>query len=124
MTHSGADIERLFEAERSRIADRTLLQRTAEWRVGPYPVERAWNYGAPGESYVCWTVIEHPRVNIGIAYCDAGFGPEHPWGLVFLGGPHMSIGMDTGWFARLEDAMEDLAGWDGEETASACEEQA
>jgi len=73
--------------------------------VHPTNMIRAWDYGAPDEAYPCWSVLEHPRSNTGIAYCEQGFGPSHPWGLVFLAGSeHMSIGMDTGWFPRFLDA--------------------
>jgi hypothetical protein len=82
-------------------------------RVEPYPVERDWDYGAPGERYLCWTVLEHRSSNTGVAYCDAGFGPAHPWGLVFLSGPHTNIGMDSGWFATLEGAVRESMAWDG-----------
>ena len=78
----------------------------------PYPVERDWDYGNSGERFVCWTVLEHPDSNTGIAYCAQGFGPKHPWGLVFLSGPYMSIGMDSGWYASLEDAMRESMAWD------------
>lgn len=99
--------------ELSSIRDPAVLAIVQQLRVEPYPVEREWDYGAPGERYVCWTVWEHQPSNTGIAYCDAGFGPAHPWGLVVLSGPSMSIGMDSGWFARLEDAVRESMAWDG-----------
>ncbi len=34
--------------------------------------------------------------NTGIAYCEFGFGPRNPWGLVFLS--RGSIGMDSAWY--------------------------
>jgi hypothetical protein len=55
------------------------------------------HYGPPGQKYTCWTVLEHRPSNTGIAYCEEGFGPSFPWGLIFLSGPHMNIGMDAGW---------------------------
>jgi len=58
------------------------------------------------------TVIEHRESNTGIAFCNQGFGPAYPWGLVFLSGEHMSIGMDSGWFISLEQAMRDSMAWD------------
>src|SRR3546814_4621244 len=39
-----------------------------------------------------------------IVYCESGFGPERPWGLVHLGGQHMSMGDDSGWFPIFLDA--------------------
>src|SRR5262249_28688381 len=42
--------------------------------------------------------------NTGIAYCESGFGPGAPWGLVGLGEPNMSIGMDSNWYTTLLEA--------------------
>jgi hypothetical protein len=107
------DISVLVEKELHRIVDPRLVQRIRELLVTPYPVERLWDYGAPDEQFTCWTVIEHAPSNTGIAYCAHGFGPHSPWGLVSLSGPHMSIGMDAGWFASLEGAMRNSRAWDG-----------
>lgn len=71
----------------------------------PYAVERRFDYGAPDQQFICWTVLEHPASNTGIAFSGQGFGPSYPWGLVFLSGPHMNIGMDCGWFVSLEEAF-------------------
>ena len=65
------------------------------------PALRDWDYGEEDEQYPCWSVLEHPPSATGIAWCDAGFGPERPWGLVNLphdGIPPGSMGMDSGWF--------------------------
>lgn len=79
----------------------------------PYTVERGWDYGKISERFICWTVLEHPPSNTAIAYCEQGFGPSNPWGLVFLTGEQMGIGMDSGWFSTLESAMRDSMAWDG-----------
>jgi hypothetical protein len=39
-----------------------------------------------------------------IAYCEYGFGPHSPWGLV-SSGKHQSMGMDSGWFKTFLDAF-------------------
>jgi hypothetical protein len=106
------DISDLVEQEILRISDANLVLRVREIQVVPYPVARAWDYGAVGEQYTCWTVLEHPASNTGIAFCSEGFGPSYPWGLVHLSGPHMNIGMDSGWFISLEEAMRDSMAWD------------
>ena len=56
--------------------------------------------------------------NTGIAYCEFGFGPASPWGLVFLSGAsQMSIGMDSGWYGSFMEvyfeskAATDLSVW-------------
>ena len=103
----------LVTEELTRIPDPALLAKVRELLVSPYPVERDWDYGGAGERFTCWTVLEHAASNTGIAYCAQGFGPSCPWGLVFLSGEHMGIGMDSGWYSRLEDAMRESMAWDG-----------
>lgn len=100
--------------ELDRINDPVVLDRIRGLLVTPYPVERNWDYGQVGERFTCWTVLEHPPSNTAIAYCEQGFGPSDPWGLVFLSGEHMGIGMDSGWFSTLESAMRDSMAWNGE----------
>src|SRR5260370_40435213 len=63
--------------------------------------------------FVDWTVLQHHPSNTGIAYCLQGFGPSYPWGLVSLSGSHMNIGVDSCWFASLEDALRNSMAWDG-----------
>ena len=107
-----ADVTELVNGQLTQIRDQELLARIRELLVPPYPVVRAWDYGDPGEAYTCWTVLEHPGSNTGVGYCPQGFGPRHPWGLVSLTGPHMSLGMDSGWFKSLEEAVRDSMAWD------------
>ena len=78
--------------------------------VEPEPVLRNWDYGKPGEQYLCWTVLDDSNSNTGIVYCKDGFGPRDPWGLVWLRSEdvtHMSMGMDSGWFSTFLDAFFD-----------------
>lgn len=105
-------VQALVDEQLIRISDQMILSRIRELLVPPYPIDRPWDYGLPGESHTCWTVLEHAPSNTGIAYCAQGFGPSFPWGLVFLAGPYMNIGMDAGWFASLEEAMRDCKAWD------------
>jgi hypothetical protein len=104
-------IANLVEKELARIADRVLVTAIQSLLVTPYPVERDWDYGLPGQNYKCWTVLEHRASNTGIAYCESGFGPSYPWGVVWLSGEYMSMGPDSGWYATLEDAMRESRAW-------------
>ena len=106
------EISDLVEQGIASISDTRLADKIRELLVAPYVVERPWDYGAPDERFPCWTVLEHAPANTGIAFCPEGFGPSCPWGLVFLSGTHMSIGMDSGWFVSLEQAMRDSRAWD------------
>jgi hypothetical protein len=112
----------LVDAELAKIHDRDLVGRIRKLLVTPYPVSRKWDYGAPGQTYVCWTVLEHPRSNTGLAYCESGFGPIHPWGLVSLSGPYMSMGMDSGWYANFEDAVGESMFFDDREDSDRTDE--
>jgi hypothetical protein len=42
-----------------------------------------------------------------VAYCEYGFGPDCPWGLVSSRGEaeYQSMGMDSGWFKTFLDAF-------------------
>jgi len=107
-------VTELIERELQAIRDPAIRDLVGRLRVDPYPVERNWDYGAADQTYTCWTVLEHRPSNTGVAYCDAGFGPTCPWGIVFLAGPHMNIGMDSGWFSSLECAVRESMAWEGE----------
>jgi hypothetical protein len=107
------EVSSLVGEELTRMTDTALLARIRELLVVPYPFNRSWDYGRGGEEFTCWTVLEHPPSNSGIAYCPQGFGPSDPWGLIFLSGEHMGIGMDSAWFSTLESAMRESKAWDG-----------
>lgn len=113
MRHKADSISQLVEEELSRITDPVLVQRIRERLVSPYAMDREWDYGSPGQCFTCWTVLEHHPSNTGVAFCAEGFGPSYPWGLVSLSGPDMSIGMDSGWFLSLEDAVRNSMAWEG-----------
>ena len=101
------EVSALVNREVAMTSDERLAEQIQWLLVDPYVVDRDWDYGKPGEQFPCWTVLEHYPSNTGIAYCESGFGPKCPWGLVSLSGPHMSIGMDSGWFSSLESAFKD-----------------
>jgi hypothetical protein len=113
MSDQADSISQLVEEQLLRIADPVLVKKIRELLVTPYPVDREWDYGSPGQHFTCWPVPEHRPSNTGIAFCAEGFGPSDPWGLVFLTGPYMGIGMDCGWFTSLENAVRDSIAWDG-----------
>jgi hypothetical protein len=95
-------ITSLVRDQLALIEDKKIAKRIGELLVSPYPSERGWDYGRPDEKFVCWMVLEHRESNTGIAFCSQGFGPKNPWGLLFIEGPYMSMGMDSGWYSTLE----------------------
>lgn len=115
MPADAKSIKALIATELAAVRDSRVAPFIRRFLVEPQAVMRAWDYGAPDEAYLCWTVLEEPH-GIGIAYCERGFGPAHPWGLVFLRGEHQSIGPDSSWFrffldAAYDSVMSDLPIW-------------
>ena len=100
-----AEIERLVRAELNQISDSHIRDLISALLIGPRREDRPWDYGPEGVTHPCWIVLEHPPSNTGIAFCDEGFGPRCPWGLLWLRGDALSMGMDSGWFTTLEDAF-------------------
>lgn len=99
------EITALVASELAAIADPLVREGLAAALVMPWKRQLEWDYGAPDEAYPGWIVAEDHETDTGIAWCDQGFGPKNPWGLVFLS--HASMGMDSGWFAWLEEAFAD-----------------
>jgi hypothetical protein len=100
----------LIARELGHLSDERVKEHIRHLLVEPEAVMRDWDYGNPGEQYLCWTVLNDSDSNTGIVYCESGFGPRNPWGLVWLGSEdakHMSMGMDSGWFPTFLDAFFD-----------------
>ena len=95
------------EAELTNVSDARVIAHIRALLVEPSVVMRRWDYGKDGEEFPCWTVLSDPTCNNGIAFCESGFGPRAPWGLVFLKGDEAatSIGMDCGWFESFLEAF-------------------
>jgi hypothetical protein len=108
-------VDALVDAQLAAITDPAVLPFVARLRVAPRQEVRTWDYGEPHE-YPCWIVVEHRPSNTAIAYCAQGFGPRAPWGLLFLTG-RRSMGMDSGWFSSLEEAMRDSFAMEDLQTA-------
>jgi hypothetical protein len=108
------DIEGLIQAEITRISQPELRSRINSLLVPVRCELREWDYGEPGQTHPCWIVAEHSESNTAFAYCEFGFGPRYPWGLLSAHGQHMSMGMDSGWFTSLEEAFRGSFAWEGE----------
>ena len=111
---TGAEVTNIVERELRAITQPELLALVHQLLVSPKLEQRVWDYGAENQRFPCWLVLEHRPSNTGIAYCAHGFGPSDPWGLLFLSGENMSMGMDSGWFASLEDALRNCVAWNGQ----------
>lgn len=76
--------------------------------IEPVPFLAGWDYGLPGQQYTCWNVFHHEQTGTDIAFCNEGFGPRCPWGLMDLhaqpeNGPRM--GMDSGWLPNFMECF-------------------
>ena len=100
-----------METELDLIRDTRVLNHIRGQQIEPEAATAAWDYGTPGQAYPCW-IVAHTSSNTGIAYCEYGFGPTRPWGLIFLRevSGTVGIGMDCGWFPTFFEAWCDSFG--------------
>jgi hypothetical protein len=96
----------LIEAELARVYDARVVSHIRAMLREPHAIMRSWDYGPPGQQYLCWMVLNDTITGAEVGYCEDGFGPECPWGLV-SSGEDKSMGMDSGWFPDFIDAYFD-----------------
>ncbi|MBV9569655.1 MAG: hypothetical protein JO056_00235 [Alphaproteobacteria bacterium] len=107
MTVDAKSLNAKVDQELEQLSDNRVVSHILALRSEPAITIRRWDYGREDEQYPCWTVLRHPASNTGIAYCERGFGPRSPWGLIILDGDEgdMSIGMDCSWYKRFLHAF-------------------
>lgn len=72
----------------------------------PRPLLLGWDYGAAGEAFEGILVLHHLKSGTAIAYCQQGFGPALPWGLISTRhSPPHSMGTSDGWYPRFLDGF-------------------
>jgi hypothetical protein len=108
MTVTASTIQALVEIELSSLHDDRMASRIRSLLVAPQIKLLEWDYGEPGQTYPCWSVLDHKERNVGIVYSEFGFGPERPWGLVWLSGAHTGFGMDSAWFDSFMDTFREI----------------
>lgn len=111
MALTAAQVSTLVETELARISDPKTAALIRALLVAPRCELRPWNYGAPGAEYPCWIVAEHSPSGTAFAYCEEGFGPSSPWGMLAISGEHLSMGMDCGWYESLENVVRESFAW-------------
>ena len=111
MSISPEQLKKFIEAELNAVSDERVLNHIRTLLVEPEATMREWDYGDAGTKYKCWSVLNEEDGKGGIAYFENGFGPENPWGLVWLphSGKSLSMGMNSGWFSSFLDAYFDAA---------------
>jgi hypothetical protein len=95
----------LIHDELATLPDARVVAHVMKMLVEPRAVLRSWDYG--GQHYPCWIVLDDPAHSFSaIGFCEYGFGPKCPWGLISSGETpnDMSMGMDSGWFPSFLDA--------------------
>ena len=110
------DVSRVSEIvslEIGAIFQRDLIDAIVPYLTRPRLEQREWNYTKESISHPCWVVLEHHRSNTCIAYCEHGFGPGYPWGLLSISGQDTTMGMDDRWYSNLEDCVRGSPNWDG-----------
>jgi len=93
------EIRKLVNAELAKVIDPSRRAAIQAILVLPQILHLEWNYGNQGERFECWLVglsIRGER----LVYCDAGFGPTYPWGV--LDADDQSLGRDDQWHLGLE----------------------
>jgi hypothetical protein len=113
MPVSADTVRELVKSELAGITQVELADTIRPLLVDPRCELRPWNYSEPEGAFPCWVVLEHTGSGTCVVYCEEGFGPSYPWGLLFLSEPHMDMGMDAQWFLSLEDAARGSPAWDG-----------
>lgn len=108
---TASEVQTSVEAELARISEPSTVALIRSLLVQPRCEQRPWDYGEPGQTYPCWIVAEHPASNTAFAYCEHGFGPRCPWGLLACSGEFLNMGMDSSWFSSLEDCVRDSFAW-------------
>jgi hypothetical protein len=100
----------LLDAEIAAISDPVLRRQVQAARIVPIPLRCVWEYGEWADksnvTYDCWKVLAPPG-RVGIVFCDEGFGPRCPWGLIWQDEDNPSMGSDSGWFSTLAEAAAD-----------------
>jgi len=98
-------LKKLIDDELKNVGDARVVDHVRNFLVEPKTSLRDWDYGTPDEKYLCWIVLVGGS-DTAIAYCEDGFGPRCPWGLVSASGGNRrnSMGMDSGWFPTFMDA--------------------
>jgi hypothetical protein len=102
MTIDAQFLKTSIDNELTTLSDARVVDQIKKLLVEPRAVLRSWDYGEPGQQYPCWIVFDDPACPYSaIGFCEYGFGPTMPWGLISSGDAvsDMSMGMDSEWFS-------------------------
>jgi hypothetical protein len=111
MELAAEQVSKIIETELAKIKNPQVLEVIRKVSVPLRCEVRPWDYGEPDTKYPCWIFAEHQTSNTAFAYCDKGFGPRCPWGLLWISGEYLNMGMDSSWFSLLENLVQDSRAW-------------
>lgn len=107
------DISDMINAEMSQLLDQGITEKIRTMLVFPEEIQCAWQYKEwqhdTNNLFPCWKVLV-TEDNACIVYCEYGFGPRYPWGLISIESSPPSMGDDSSWHASFVDAVADLIG--------------
>jgi hypothetical protein len=104
-------VQKLVEEQISAISDNDRQFALRAIVVNPYMELREWDY-AENTKYQCWIIAEPKNDNYVFAFCNKGFGPNAPWGIIKKD-IHGSMGPDACWYTYLDDLFIGAGRWDG-----------
>ena len=111
-----ARLTEMIEAEIALVDDEPIRARIRALLLEPQEIECRWDYWVWDkekfqETYPCWAVLADTWPSgkrIGIVFCEHGFGPLSPWGLIRIDEEKPSMGQDSGWFRTFREAAADV----------------
>ena len=110
MSITGDSLKAGIDAELLRVNDPRIVALVRSLLVEPIATRLDWDYGASDQQYLGWVVLDDSAGSgTAIAYCEEGFGPKCPWGLVGAEPVEgrRSMGMDSAWFPTFMEAFFD-----------------
>jgi len=105
------ELKNLVTSQLSQIKNEERRNCISAILVEPFTEPREWDY-SENTKHLCW-VIAKPDEHSYFAYCEGGFGPSAPWGIISIDSSG-SIGPDSCWYQFLEDLYIDAGPWGGE----------
>ena len=102
MSRSVSAMKALVAKELEAAPDTTCRARLTSLLVEPRFQALSWEYGALDATRLCCVVAEVGDGDRALVYCEDGFGPHDPWGIVSLS--EGSMGSDDQWYGSLYDS--------------------
>lgn len=114
VTVDSAHLVKLVEDELRMVRDSAVRDQIQALLVNPAKRDCRWDYwewdkAKYEETYPCWTVMtDTAGGRLAIVYCEHGFGPACPWGLIRMDEDTPSMGQDSGWSSTFLEAAAEI----------------